>query len=66
MDILEVGIEYLIIYNDGGFKPVKKVGVVTKINNVLFTLASGEVLNKERIIRAKPVERGKNGEIRKD
>jgi len=52
---MEIGIEYIIIYDDKGSHPMKKRGVITKIDNNLITLDSGEILNMLFIIRAEPV-----------
>lgn len=59
---MESGKKYLIIYDDKGNKPVKKIGVVESIVGNLLTLEGGEVLNTFFIIRASLVEGGNFGD----
>lgn len=53
---MEIGKKYLIIYDDRGYHPVKKIGIVQSIDNNLITLDNGEILNCALIIRAEPYE----------
>lgn len=53
---MEIGKKYLIIYDDRGYHPVKKIGIVQSIDNNLITLDNGEILNCSLIIRAEPYE----------
>lgn len=55
-DIIKKGVKYLIIYDDQGRKPVKKMGFVTSKENGLIQLESGEVLNTKYIIRMEEVQ----------
>ena len=53
---MEIGEEYLIIYDDKNYKPIKKQGRITEIEHNLFRLdGNTEWLNMNNIIRAKPV-----------
>jgi len=58
--IVEIGKLYLIIYDDKGFHPVKKIGIVKDIKQNLITLDNGEVLNSHNIIRAQIIKRRKD------
>lgn len=50
----------MIIYNDHGFKPLKKIGKVEWVQGTLFKLDSDvEELNLNNIIRAVPLDSGK-------
>ncbi len=62
VEIVEIGKKYLIIYDDKGNKPVKKIGVLKNISGNLLSFESGEVLNTLNIIRAEIVEGGYSGE----
>lgn len=57
VEIVEVGKKYLIIYDDKGFKPVKKIGTIVWLESPLFRLDSKphETLNLNNIIRAEEV-----------
>lgn len=59
---MEIGKKYLIIYDDKGFKPMKKTGKIVSIDGKLIELDSGEFLNKDYIIRAQILEGGSNGQ----
>ena len=62
--MLETGEEYLVIYDDKGYKPVKKQGIVIEKNDILFVMRTErgeETLNFSNVIRAIKVERGNNG-----
>jgi len=52
---VEVGKRYLIIYDDKGNRPVKKIGTIISEKENLITLDSGEILNKLFIIRAEAI-----------
>jgi hypothetical protein len=53
--LVEVGKRYLIIYDDKGNRPVKKIGTIISEKENLITLDSGEILNKLFIIRAEAI-----------
>lgn len=55
---METGKKYLIIYDDKGFKPVQKTGVLIWLEPPLFKLDShpDETLNLNNIIRAQEVK----------
>ena len=53
---MERGKEYLIIYDDKGFKPVRKQGIIKSFHNNLIEFESGEILNSNFIIRAEKIE----------
>lgn len=62
--MLETGKEYLVIYDDKGYKPVKKQGIVIEKNDILFVMRTErgeETLNFSNVIRAIKVECGNNG-----
>lgn len=58
-EVLKIGRKYMIIYDDKGIKPLKKVGTITQKEGLMFTL-EGEYnghkfkdhLNALNIIRA--------------
>lgn len=51
--------KYNIIYDDKGFKPVRKIGIVVWKEGNLFRLdTDSELLNTNYVIRADPVESG--------
>ena len=54
--IIQIGKSYQIIYDDKGYKPVKKIGKVISKENSLLKLESGEVLNSNYILRATEVD----------
>lgn len=57
---MDVGRKYMVIYDDHGFKPLKKIGVVEWIKGNLFKLDSDEEeLNLNNIVRAVPLDSGK-------
>jgi len=57
---MEMGQNYIIIYDDKGFKPVRKIGkVVWKEGNLFRLNTDSELLNTNYVIRADPVESGK-------
>ncbi len=58
---MEIGKEYLIIYDDKGFHPVKKQGIIKNFHNNLFEFEDGEILNSNFVIRAEKIEGGKYG-----
>ena len=58
---MERGKEYLIIYDDKGYKPVRKQGIIKNFHNNLIEFESGEILNSNFIIRAEKIEGGKCG-----
>ena len=58
---MEIGKEYLIIYDDKGFHPVKKQGIIKCFHSNLIEFENGEILNSNFVIRAEKVEGGKYG-----
>lgn len=59
---MECGKEYLIIYDDKGYKPVKKQGIIKSFHGNLIEFESGEILNSNFVIRAKQVDGGNCGD----
>lgn len=60
---MEIGDKYIIIYDDKGFKPVRKIGTIVWKEGNLFKLdTDSELLNTNYIIRADPVESGRGDE----
>jgi hypothetical protein len=61
LEIFEIGKRYVIIYDDKGYKPVKKeVTVISKEGNLLQvdTRFGREIINTHNIIRAGELENG--------
>jgi hypothetical protein len=58
---MECGKRYLIIYDDKGFKPVKKEGIIKRIDGNLIELEGGQILNQNYIIRAQLLDGGNCG-----
>lgn len=56
--ILIIGKNYKIVYDDKGFKPVIKKGIIVKKEDALIELESGEILNAQYIVRAEEIGRG--------
>ena len=57
---MDVGKEYIIIYDDKSHHPAKKIGKIIGVENNLIFLEGGEILNMRYIIRMKRMEGGKN------
>jgi hypothetical protein len=60
---MEMNKKYIIIYDDKGFKPVRKIGIIVWKEGNLFRLdTDAELLNTNYVIRADPVESGRGDE----
>lgn len=67
-EIITAGKRYRIIYNDGGFKPMKKEGLIIKRDGILVlmeTFYGKEILNLNNLIRGEEMQENERNSFRK-